>query len=127
MSKERHITFADVIRFGKTTLKYLKSGGRVVSQEEAERRAEICTACEFNNPKNKDEKGCLSCIAKKIYFAIRKRTPETSLDDKLTFCKVCNCELKIKVHLPLSAIDNEGIIHKYPWHCWQLDNPDKEL
>jgi hypothetical protein len=43
--------------------------------------------------------------------------PESSKDAELRGCVICSCVLKLKVHLPLDAIDNAGL--NFPDFCWQ--------
>lgn len=96
-----------------------------VSQEEAERRAKICTSgngglkCPRNQllHKNMMERLQDTVIARKL----DGRT--TSKDNKLGSCSVCSCELRTLVHmLPeviMHGVDEEEYLHNHPSFCWK--------
>jgi len=114
---KKSLTVADLKRF-MNTLSAQK--GDFVSQEEAERRAKICSTC----PKNQSVKGCWGCggIIKAVTEYLGKKT--TSRDRALESCAVCGCVLRAKVWLELGTIDNTGL--EYPEHCWQRQVPERE-
>ena len=119
------ITVGNTIRFLNSAAAFVKSGGKLVSQEEANRRAAICATCPYNAANHRKGPGCTSCFAKRAWLFFQKKV-RSDHDNELTYCKVCGCNLKLKVHFPLGSIDNKGILPEYPAHCWQLDEPNDE-
>ena len=107
---KRRLTLDDVRRFF-VTMTHWK--GDTVPQEEADRRAVICSTC----PLNVTVKGCWGCagLMKKVVELVGNK--QTSRDSALESCKVCGCVLRAKVWLPLDAEVNAKL--EYPPHCWQ--------
>jgi hypothetical protein len=90
------------------------SGGTAyVPQEEAERRALICSRCYLNV----NVEGCGAC-----HKAVAEVTKDrkTKLDYMLRACAACKCLLKAKVHFPMETLDSEaqGVQELYPDFCW---------
>ncbi len=97
----------------------LKGARQYVPQEQAEARAAVCVGCPFND----DPQGCTSCNAKSMQEALRIviGNRNTLLDGQLKSCRVCQCGLKSKVHLPHDVLwDNmpESQRARLPAHCW---------
>jgi hypothetical protein len=116
---KRSLTIADLRRFMNTVLKF---GGKFVPQEEAERRAAICSTCPFNG----DVTGCWGCggILTQVTKFLAGRT--TQRDRALESCRVCGCVLRAKVHLPLDVIQDfeTRTSLDYPEWCWQRPASD---
>jgi len=108
---KRHLQMADLQRFFALMASWK---GDTVPQEEAERRAVICSTC----PLNVTVQGCWGCagMIKKVVSLVGNK--QTSRDSALESCKVCGCVLRAKVWLPLAA---DGL--EYPSHCWQATAP----
>lgn len=111
-------------RFFTSAKKFIEDGQQRVSQEEAERRAAICASC----PLMKDDTPfCASCFAAGIVAWIADHTValdwKTSQDDKLKSCGVCNCRLKLKVHLPKEHMHDPALTDYWPQEhaCWMKD------
>lgn len=117
INAKRSITIDDLKRFMVTLS---NQEGSFVSQEEAERRATICSTC----PKNQTVAGCWGCggIIKSVTKYLGNK--RTSRDKALESCSVCGCVLRAKVWLELGTIDNSGL--EYPEHCWQKPVPERE-
>jgi hypothetical protein len=113
---ERHMTLNDVYRFASSVKKWMEGGMNFVSKEEAERRAAICASCHYNKPVGV----CWGCHDALKWVGERIGWPETKRDSELRGCVKCGCVLRLKIHLPLDAIDNTGI--EFPSHCWQSSN-----
>ena len=109
---ETYVTVDDIARFGNTVKNWLADGGKWVEKPEAERRAAICSTCVYN----RHTKLCFGCKSALTWLAERIGWPETSKDPELLSCKRCKCLLKLKVHMPLSVLDDAGV--KYPDWCW---------
>lgn len=92
-------------------------GGKLVSQEEAERRAAICAAC----PLQAGLHGCSLC--RTTLDALRKKLLQrsTSQDEKLEACGVCKCDNRAQVHVPIEAL-RAGSDKDYSDNpaCWKL-------
>jgi hypothetical protein len=91
-----------------------------VPQELAEKRAAICVTC----TENVSRTDCTSCNLSSLRNAIVKiiGSRKTSFDDRLQVCRVCICEVRAKVHLPLSRLEKlstESELEQLPAHCWQ--------
>jgi len=91
----------------------------LVDQGEAERRAAICSGCEYNVP----IEGCSGCgsrpLRRLLEETIGNRT--TANSDKLRACKMCGCVAKVKLWYPLEFIhkfEDETVQKRLPAHCW---------
>jgi hypothetical protein len=97
---------ANVVAGADTLVDWIASGAEAVVPEQSANRAAVCATC----PKN-GQGDLLSYFTKPAAEAIRRtveRKNEMSLttpdDDKLGICEVCDCPLKLKVHLPIETI-----------------------
>lgn len=115
----RRFTLGD-LRDGMKAFASLMAGGfQFVSQEEADRRAYICSSdVQFN----KNVIGCGTChkIAGMVVGDVAKR--KTKYDDKLKACMICGCVNAVQVHFPMSALDTTDTPEKqaaYPSFCWK--------
>jgi len=95
----------------------------LVSQEEAERRAEICAGCRLNV-----ELGDVSCagcygLAGRILQIIGNRT--TRMENSLRFCGHCHCSNAVQVFAPISILNRAHNVSEFPVDigdgtpCWQ--------
>ena len=114
--KAKRVTFGNAKRFLRSAYNFIKEGGETVPQKKAEERALVCSECPQND-RNAKGKLCPDCLKGVMFIFLRKRL-HTKKDEKLTYCYVCGCDLRVKVHIPIGAIDNEGVLEKYPKHCW---------
>lgn len=114
------ITGADAINGTKVIFSLVKSGGRLVKQEEAERRAKICSSC----PLNVDYKsGCASCATTLAGFVLKiTKKRKTTMDGNLKACGVCHCMNTAQVHVPYKHL-KKGITPAmddlWPEECWK--------
>jgi hypothetical protein len=119
-------------RLSRGIMQYLKGGVALVqnmmfpsfaSQEEAERRADICMHCSCNVFLDRgpfirwsDEIAAMSVGERKV-----------SVQEGLGNCEVCSCCLKAKVHYPgpfeLSDEEKEKMKDCNP-QCWQIEKED---
>lgn len=98
-----------------------------VSQEEAERRAAICVACEKNSVTVNWCPNCPGSVVREVKkwrdrFKGKSRDLTSSQDDKLLACKVCKCANSTQIHLSqkiLSSVKHQG---DYPSNCWKICN-----
>ena len=94
-----------------------------VTQEEAERRASICSTCKFNV---QHHKGCGGGICGRLLELVKATVQgPTSKDDQINACYICHCYLKASVWIdrdiqwgPLH--ENRKIqFQQAPW-CWKV-------
>jgi hypothetical protein len=105
--------WGDVLGGLQTFAKWISGGAGYVSQEEADRRALICSRCYLNV----HVEGCGAC-----HKAVAEVTKDrkTKYDFALKACAVCKCLLKAKVHFPMETLDmnRDAVQEMYPEHCW---------
>jgi hypothetical protein len=91
----------------------------LVPQEEAERRALICSTCPNNQPM--EARICEGCWSANFVreAAEKLSTRHTSLDNKLDTCSLCQCRLVLKCHVNKEAMADKSI--DWPSHCWMKD------
>ena len=123
------------LRGGVAMFRAMTSKEPFCSQAVAEKRAEICARCRYNEPP--EDKGLIESMTDVAIQSIvggRK----TKLNRQLFICTVCSCPLKAKVHFAQDIVDEElteqeryrvpngfpGKDNK-PLYCWQI-NPIKE-
>lgn len=114
-----NISWADVIGASRIYLEWRKQGKPFVSQEEAERRAKICSGCYLNVR----VQGC-GGLCREIIRITTETNGErkTSQDSKLLNCGVCKCTGS-QVHFPLALLelnDTPQRQEQYPKEfCWK--------
>ena len=101
---------------------WLGEGGKPVPRTLAQHRADICLQC----PHNKSTGQMTLQIAKavKSLIAIKNRMKvHVDGEKKLGQCDICLCQLRLKVHAPLSEVRKEIVEDEkslYPGFCWQI-------
>jgi hypothetical protein len=92
---------------------------KLVTQEEADRRAGICASC----PLNQSVGGCWTCqgLADWIFRIIGARV--TAHASRLKQCGSCGCNIKAKVWLPLDVARKVSEGYKFPSWCWIKSDP----
>ncbi len=123
LPKRRSFGLDDIVRGTRTILSFLASGKVLVSQEEAERRAEICCKCPLNIGYSMSCSVCdkLSDIVQGIIGPVR-----TTHDQQLLSCGVCQCSLKAAVHVPLDVLNQANTaemnqafaVMQETYKCW---------
>lgn len=101
-----------------TFLSWISGGTKLVTQEEADRRAKICSACYLNV----HVEGCATCH--KLAAALTWNRA-TAYDNNLKACAVCHCLLKAACHFPINDLesgDSEEHQKQYPSFCWRKRN-----
>lgn len=89
----------------------------LVSQEEAESRAEICFRC----PMQISTSGCWGCKGIAGMLPAIAGARKTSFDQQLKACGVCGCYNAVAVHLPKEVQGGEDL--EFPEWCWKRSNP----
>jgi len=114
------LSWGDFIPALSTFKRWLDSGKETVSQEEADRRALICSRCYLNV----NITGCSGCQRLIADVVVAKKS---KFDESIRGCAVCKCVLRAKVHFPIKTLDseNEKLQSMYPNHCWlKKDGPN---
>jgi hypothetical protein len=122
------IGWREIVGFIESNAQFIADGGQQVPQDEAERRASICSTC----PLNVNVDGCGVC--KRTVDEYREKflhAQPTSYETQLRACGVCGCDLRSIVHFPLKALRAKGD-HDFPDWCWQKrggiqEVPDESL
>ena len=101
-------------------ISWLTGGAKLVPQDEADRRARICSGCYLNV----NVEGCATChkAASLLTWA-----QKTQYDDNLKACAVCHCLNKAQVHFPIDALessDDSARQAMYPSFCWKNKSSD---
>lgn len=97
-----------------------------VDQAEADRRAAICTNCEFNANLGFSCGACADIVFRAL-SGILGGTRSTPYDEHLGGCSICSCALKVAVWTPLEVQQrglNEELREEFkmvPW-CWKKEN-----
>lgn len=88
----------------------------LVSQEEAERRAKICSQCPNNKPM--EAQLCSGCWSAKFVgeAAEALSSKSTPYDNQLDTCSLCQCRLKMKIFVKKEAMQEKDI--QWPDFCW---------
>lgn len=115
----RRVHISDVLNFVAVVRAWVaaEQGEKFVSPEEAERRAEICAGCPYNQAID----GCQPCqdLAGKVYRLLGGRT--TKWDHMLKGCAICSCS-GAQVHITLRIL-HKGVPpemnEKFPTGCWK--------
>lgn len=117
-------TFHTVLQGMRTLTKWLWQSGlkgarQYVPQPQADVRASVCVSCSYND----DPQGCTSCNSRTMREALKIVVGErhTQFDARLRSCRVCQCQLQAKVHLPHAVLWDNMLDEqrtKLPVHCW---------
>lgn len=113
------LTLGQVFTGTVTLAHWLLTGGKKVDLTEANRRAEICSTCQFNVSFD----GCQGCHGETLRAAVDSivQGQKTEYDEKLNACSLCGCSLKAKVFLPLNILRQHipaDIQAAFPNWCW---------
>lgn len=112
----------DAINFLKVLGHWVKTGYDTVPEEEANRRAEICSTCPLNMQVDFSCGACHSTVVKLMNKLVGSR--ETKYHDKLKGCAVCGCVNAVQVWFPLNILRkglDEDMQEKFRNidYCWK--------
>lgn len=116
---KKSMQLRDVVRFTKTLVHSLSNGGKV-DQAEANRRAEICSGCQFN----KEASGCMGCNSGPLKEVVKllSNHGSTKYDESLKSCEFCGCFVRSLIWFPVETLrkftdpqENKNL----PVHCWK--------
>lgn len=110
--------FGSVVRWVRAMYHFAVMGKfELVSQEEAESRAEICARC----PQQISTSGCWGCKGIAGMLPAIAGARRTSFDANLKACGVCGCYNAVAVHLPKNVQGGEDL--EFPEWCWKKSTP----
>lgn len=117
-------TFKTVQSFVQFLWSWKLSDGKLVDQNTANLRAEICANCHNCKPSSETRAGCSSCnkMGRTILDKIRSSIIgglKTTSDSKLQTCAICGCCLKISVWIPNQVLLKLEDAEAYPGFCWK--------
>lgn len=116
--------FKTVQSFAQFVKNFILNGGRLLDQNTANLRAEICAGCHNNKSTSDITKTCSACN-KISRFAVNKfrnmviKDNITTSDARLLACGICGCDLKITVWVPNSALLSKEDSNAYPTFCFK--------
>jgi hypothetical protein len=98
--RRRRMTWGDIMRGTAVLMSFKAAGSPIVDKEEANRRADICSACsenvEFDKPC-----GSVCDRLRDIVRSVIGQIPNTKAQSRLKACAICHCWLEAAVHIPL--------------------------
>lgn len=99
---------------------WLGNGGVVISQEDAQRRANTCLECKHNKPGPFLPFAIAAHIHRKL--EIKKHLElEVSGEEDLKTCEKCDCPLRLKLWIPMQDLlrgDGRERLKDFPAWCW---------
>lgn len=109
------VGLGDMLNFLRVMAKWLPTR-QWVTQDEAERRALICSRC----PMNIEADGCAGCRNFVGDLAGFLGDRSTAQDSQLKACGVCGCSNVAQVHIPMVALV-QGVTPEmdFPSFCWK--------
>lgn len=118
--KKKKMTVGDVLRFTAMIGADMLNGRKRESNEEANRRANICADCVDNI----DPDGCSGCDRGRMEKLIEKLTGSiaTKHDSRLKSCRHCGCINKAQVWFPIDLLQRFTTVEvdkALPQHCWK--------
>lgn len=110
--------------FAEALWSYVTSGGQLVSQNDANVRAEICVNCHNNIQSSDARKGvCCGGVTNLILDQTKKRVigdRKTAYDKLLKACAICGCENALQIWFPTSSLGmSKDNVNAYPTPCWR--------
>lgn len=119
-------TFLERVKnFASSLTNYVNTGGKLVDQNTANIRAEICASCHNNIKDTEARKSCCGkgLIEGAAILAIRKGIVGdrvTTSHAKLGSCNICGCVNNLQVWFPSNPLGvNEDNKNAYPSFCWK--------
>lgn len=110
--------FQRALKFAQAYLGWLGEGGKPVSRELAQARADICLSCPLNQ---KLETALHRTVTAAIKTQIElKNQMKLSVEgeEKLHICAGCDCVLKLKIHVPMSFVKATTDREELAEQCW---------
>jgi hypothetical protein len=118
----RPLDLGDIVRGSAVMMAHKLAGSPLVTRQEAERRAQICLGCKFNQNFAKPCSG----ICQELLNVVNSVTGHvgTQYDSQLHACGVCKCFLQASIWLPLDiqckgVTDKQRAQFKNVPNCWK--------
>lgn len=106
--------FNAIVRWVRAMYQFaIQSKFELVSEQEAERRAEICAKC----PMQISASGCWGCKGIAGMLPAIAGARKTKYDPQLKACGICGCYNAVSVHLPTDIQQDSNL--EFPPHCWK--------
>jgi hypothetical protein len=107
----------------RTLVEWFGDGAHPVDHGLAESRASVCSSCEFNRAGDLSNwfSRAVSDIIRNRLGLFRGLNLNTPHDEKIGVCDLCACPLKLKVHVPMTHIENQmpvDVWEQLPGRCW---------
>lgn len=121
------LRLSDIMRGTLVIANFKLSGGKLVSHEEADRRAGICVTC----PRNVDFIKPCTGWCKQLVDLVQSMIggAKTKFDDRLKACEICHCDNHAQVHVPADILAKgvtPGMMAEFraiDW-CWKWKSID---
>lgn len=119
------ITFFNTVKhFAQFAAKHLANGGKLVDQNTANMRSDICLRCHNNKPSNEVRKDCSTCqkLGTNFLDSIRSKiigSKKTVNDRAILTCAICGCDIKMMVWMPNATLISKEDANAYPEFCWK--------
>lgn len=112
--------------FGGLYAQWIGAGLKPVHPDQSQKRANICLKCPHN-----DMTLTIADVFKgKVADTVRRQIElknhmqlRVEGEKRLGICDICECVLRLKVHVPLQFIDentDEETAKLFPEHCWYV-------
>ena len=108
-----------------TIAEWIGAGGHVVSQEDAQARADVCLTCALNQ-KGTLISNAVAVVIKKHLKVKNKLGLTVKGAKRLKTCTACSCVLNLLIWCPQRRIQpflTDEELQKYPSFCWKLKEP----
>lgn len=115
---------AEVVAAGvKSLVSWFGAGARPVVKKLAQERADTCEKCEFNRPGDLGNwfSRSVSELIRSQVGVFKGMSLTATNDDKLGICDLCECPIKLKIHVPMEHIEKNmlaGVWPMLPEYCW---------
>lgn len=117
------VKFHTVKSFVQFLWNWLLSGGKLVDQNTANLRAQICSGCHNNTVEGEIGRGCSTCnkLGTTTLDLIRGKIigKNKTTTGSLKACGICGCDLKISVWIPNVILVSVEDVNAYPSFCWK--------
>lgn len=111
---KQSLGFGAIVRWVRAMYEFaIKNKFELVSEEEANRRAEICAKC----PLQISTSGCWGCKGIAGMLPSIAGARKTIYDAQLRACGVCGCYNAVSVHLPVEVQQDAHL--NFPDYCWK--------
>lgn len=122
------LRWRDIVEGTKAYIALMVSGFQTVSQEEADRRAAICSGCFLKIT----PQGCGSCVKLSRIIVMDIAGKKTQHDSFIAnqACGACACPLQPIVHFPLALLeraDNDAKQTAFTSFCWRKKDGENYL